>query len=140
MHSIQTKIQKIIIARCEPGDDLYVSLDQLVQENDVRSGFFQVIGAVSRARLGVFEHGKYEWMEHEGSLEISSCTGNISIKDGRSLVHGHAVLTDHKGTVLGGHVVEGCIVDPTAEIHLHVLEGSVERRLDKKTGLWLLDI
>jgi len=136
----QTTIQKTIIARCERGEDLHACLSRLVQENNVRSGCFQVIGAVSRAKLGVFEHGRYEWMEHDGTLEISSCTGNVSVKEGRPFVHCHAVFTDEKGTVLGGHLGEGCIVEPTAEIHLQVMEGEIGRCMDPETGLWLLDI
>ena len=131
---------KTIVARCDRGEDLYECLDRLVQEHDVRSGSLQVIGALSRGRVGVFEHGKYEWLTHEGTLEIASCTGNVTLKEGRPFVHCHAVLTDEKGTVLGGHVAEGCTCDPTAEIHLHVFDGAVSRRLEPETGLWILDL
>jgi predicted DNA-binding protein with PD1-like motif len=137
---MSSRIQKTIIARCERGEDLYACLSRLVVENGVRSGAFQVIGAVSRAKLGVFEHGSYEWVEHEGAIEISSCAGNVSVKDGKPFVHCHAVLTDHKGTVIGGHVGEGCIADPTAEIHMSAYEGELNRRHDPATGLWILDI
>jgi hypothetical protein len=133
-------LQKNVIARCERGEDLYGCLDNLVKANDIRSGCFQVIGAVSRARLGVFENGTYEWMIHEGALEISSCMGNVSVKEGESFVHCHAVLTDHRGIVIGGHVAEGCLVDPTAEIHMSVYAGELKRGLDNDSGLWTLDL
>jgi predicted DNA-binding protein with PD1-like motif len=134
------KVREVIVARCEPGDDLYQCLAQLVKERGVRAVHFQVIGAVSRAKVGIFEHGRYEWLEHAGVLEISSCLGNVAVKEGESFVHCHAVFTDDKGTVLAGHVSEGCIVEPTAEIHLTVYEGEVKRRQDPATRLWVLDI
>ena len=140
MKTLMTTVQKVLVARCERGEDLYAALARLVTEQGVRSGMLQVIGALSRGRLGVFEHGAYEWISHEGALEIASCSGNVAVKAGKPFVHCHAVLTDHRGVILGGHVAEGCIVDPTAEIHLTVLEGEIARRLDPASGLWVLDI
>ncbi len=140
MKTTTGNVVKTIIARCERGEDLYACLTKLVQENGIGSGCFQVIGAVRKGKVGIFKHGKYEWAEHEGDLEISSCTGNVAIKEGKPFIHCHAVLGDPKGTVISGHVSEGCIVDPTAEIHMQVYDGSVSRRLDADTGLWILDI
>lgn len=140
MKYVADKVIKTIIARCERGEDLYSCLTKLVVENNIRSGCFQVIGAVKKGKLGVFENGKYEWIEHEGALEISSCIGNVAIKEGKPFVHCHAVLGDHKGTVISGHVGEGCIVEPTAEIHMQIYDGEIRRRPDPDTGLWILDI
>jgi len=140
MKTAASKEIRTIIARCERGDDLYACLTKLVQDNNVASGCFQVIGAVRRAKVGIFEHGKYEWVEHDGALEISSCTGNVAIKEGKPFIHCHAVFGDHKGTIISGHVGEGCIVDPTAEIHMQIYEGEINRCFDPDTGLWILDI
>ena len=140
MKTIQGKLSKTIVARLERGEDLYTSLTKLVRENDIRNGCFQVMGALGRGKVGIFEDGKYEWVSHEGPLEISSCVGNIAVKEGEPFVHCHAVLNDHRGTILGGHVGEGCIADPTAEVHVQVYEGEITRRFDDETNLWLLDI
>lgn len=140
MKTINTRPVKTIVARLERGEDLYASLARIVEENGVRSGCLQVIGAVSRGKVGVFEDGKYEWLVHEGALEISSLLGNVAVKEGRPFVHAHAVFGDEKGAIISGHVGEGCIVDPTAEVHLTVYDGEVSRRRDPETGLWILDI
>ena len=140
MRSIKTKILKVIIARCDSGEDLYESLTKLAKEYYVVSGHFQVMGALSHGRVGIFENGQYEWVEHDGALEISSCVGNVAVKEGQPLIHCHAVLNDHHGNLIAGHVAEGCIVDPTAEIHLTVHDGEVTRALDESTGLWTLNL
>lgn len=140
MKTRKAQVTKTLIARCEKGEDLYACLTKLVCDNDVRSGSFQVIGAVRKAKVGIFEHGKYEWTLHEGALEISSCTGNCAVKEGKPFVHCHAVFADPKGKIISGHMGEGCIVDPTAEIHVQIYEGEVHRRHDPDTGLWILDI
>ncbi len=133
-------VTKVVIARCDKGEDLYTCLTELVRAHGVRSGHFQVMGALGRAKVGIFENMKYTWVEHLGALEISACIGNVSMKEGNPLVHCHAVFTDHHGKVVAGHVAEGCEVDPTAEIHLTVHEGSIERALDDSTGLWMLKL
>jgi len=140
MRTKEGRISKTIVARLERGEDLYASLMKLVRENDIRNGCFQVMGALGRAKVGIFEGGKYEWVSHEGPLEISSCVGNVSVKEGEPFVHCHAVLNDHRGTLLGGHVAEGCIADPTAEVHVTVYEGELSRRYDDDTKLWILDV
>jgi predicted DNA-binding protein with PD1-like motif len=140
MKTAQGRIARTIVARLERGEDLYASLTKLVREGDIRNGCFQVMGALGRGKVGIFEGGEYEWVSHEGPLEISSCVGNIAVKEGEPFVHCHAVLNDHRGTILGGHVGEGCIADPTAEVHVQVYEGEVTRRFDEESNLWLLDI
>ena len=140
MKSIETKIRKVVIARCEAGEDLYEALTALAKEYNVMSGHFQVIGAVKRAKVGIFENGEYNWAEHEGTLELSAGVGNVSVKNGKLFVHCHAVFTDHQGNLIAGHMAEGCIVNPTAEIHLTVHDGEVTRTLDETTGLWTLNL
>ena len=140
MRSTETKIRKVIIARLDSGEDLFDALTTLVKEYYVVSGHFQVMGALSRGRVGVYENGKYEWMEHRGSLEISSCVGNVAVKEGQPLVHCHAVLNDQNGKLIAGHVDKGCIVEPTAEIHIIVHDGEVTRKLDEPSGLWKLNL
>lgn len=140
MKYVTTETQRIIIMRCEVGEDLLAALNSFVEEENITSASLQVLGALKRARLGIFENGKYEYIEHEGALEIAAGVGNVSVKEGKPFVHCHLMLSDNKATVFGGHLMEGCIVHPTAEIHLQVLEGEVKRRLDAATGLWILDI
>lgn len=140
MKDTVSKVVKTIIARCEPGEDLQAALTTLVKKHNIESGCFQIIGAVIEARLGILENGKYDWFTHSGPLEISSCVGNVTVKDGEPFVHAHAMMNDFKGTVIGGHVGEGCKVFPTAEIHMQVFEGRVERKLDPACGFTVMNI
>lgn len=140
MKTAQGNVVKTIVARCERGEDLSACLDKLVKDHGVLSGAFQVVGAVRRGKVGIFERGRYEWLEHVGALEISSCTGNVTTKEGQPFVHAHAVFGDEKGTIITGHVGDGCIVDPTAEIHMTVYDGEIRRRVEPDSGLWVLDI
>ena len=140
MESKTTNVQKVIIARCDEGEDLYLSLTDLVAEHKVASAHFQVMGALERARVGIFEDGTYIWIEEDDTLEISSCIGNVALKDGKPFVHCHGIFTGLDGLVVAGHVSQGCIVSPTAEIHMTVHKDAVERELDEDIGLWTIKI
>jgi len=140
MNYVTTETIKTFVLRCEAKEDLLKTLTDFAEKEKIGSASFQILGALSSARLGIFEYGKYEYVDHEGALEIAAGVGNVSVKEGKPFVHCHLMLSDHKGTVFGGHLMEGCIVHPTAEIHLQVLKGEVKRRLDVDTGLWILDI
>ena len=55
------------------------------------------------------------------------------------MVHAHITVCDSEGRAFGGHVLEGCVVSPTAELALLELSGArLVRRLDAATGLKLL--
>ena len=140
MKSMKNNIDRVIVARLEMGEDLYKALSELALRKGIKAASLTVIGAVNAAKLGVYEGGKYEYMEHAGALEIASCTGNVTLKEGKPLVHAHAVLTDHKGNVLGGHLVEGCTVSPTAEVVMNILKHPIERAYDEESKLWLMNI
>lgn len=140
MKTASNNVTKTIVARCEKGEDLYTSLDRIAKENGIRSGFFQVIGAVSRAKIGVYKDGSYVWTERNEQFEISSCSGNVTVKEGKPFVHCHIVLTNPKGETIGGHVGEGCAINPTAEIHLQVLADPIKRKQNPDTGFWAMDV
>jgi len=55
-------------------------------------------------------------------MEISSCLGNISLKDGEIFVHAHVTLADKEGRVLGGHLAPGTIIF-AAECRITELKG-----------------
>jgi predicted DNA-binding protein with PD1-like motif len=70
-------------------------------------------------------------------LEIASCQGNISLKDGAVMVHAHIILADAEGNTYGGH-----LMSPTTlfagEAHIQELGGKpLEREYDGTTGLFL---
>ena len=106
------------------------------------AGSFTAIGGVQNANVGYFlGNGKYSTVSIEGPLEIVSCVGNISMKDGLPFVHAHIALADKKGNMFGGHLMPGCMVGATFEVTINAYEAmSLIRELDSKSGTYLLDI
>lgn len=98
------------------------------------------IGAVQKANVGFFVgEGRYSTVSLEGPLEVLSCAGNISMKNNVPFVHAHVTLADKSGRSFGGHLMEGCIVDATFEVSIHVYSGmDLVREPDPETKLFLL--
>ncbi len=135
------RVGRIVFFRLEEGSDLLASMREHVEAEDIKSGFLACIGALSKARLGYFlGQGKYKAIEVQGPLEIASCVGNISVgPEGETVVHAHICVCDEEGRAYGGHLLEGCLVSPTAEVTVVELSGALlTRELDAKTGLKLL--
>ena len=76
-------------------------------------------------------------MEGSERAEIVSLTGTVS----RYGIHLHLSLAREDLSVFGGHLLEGCIINTTAEIVLTEVDGAVFRRsYDPQTGYDELDI
>lgn len=92
-----------------------------------------IVGAIENAhlRMAGSTPDRQDVRSFSGPFEIVSGTGTFS-KDG---CHIHVSLSDTRGSVIGGHLKDGCRVNPTAEIVVGILEdASYKRILDPETG------
>ncbi|MFA5104704.1 MAG: PPC domain-containing DNA-binding protein [Candidatus Margulisiibacteriota bacterium] len=137
MH-IEPKTGRFFSGRFEAGDDLLASLTDFCKEQSIRLGAFNLIGAVRKAKLGYYDQEQKKYtgcVELNKKLEISSCMGNISIKDGEIMVHAHITLADMEGKAFGGHLMPGTEIF-AAEFFIQELTGAeLVRGKDEKTGL-----
>jgi predicted DNA-binding protein with PD1-like motif len=137
----QGRISGVIVERFKTGDDILERLSDLVLRNEVSAGSFTAIGAVEKATVGYFVgSGKYSNISLQGPLEIVSCLGNVSMKEGAPFVHAHITLADKEGKTYGGHLMPGTTVGATFELTLHSYDGiELTRKFDSETKLFLLD-
>jgi len=138
------KIKNTFMGRIPHDSDLLEQINSFCMVNDIRSGIVNIIGAVKEARLGYYSQNRqnYRTLDGEnltGGLEILSCTGNVSIKDGKPFAHLHLIVSDSQGNALGGHLMPGTVVY-AGEFIIQEFEGKdFIRGWDKTTGLplWL---
>jgi uncharacterized protein len=125
----------------QKGEEIMSGLKAFVKEHKLTSGHFSAIGAVSYALLAYFHPKKKEYMPLpvRGHSEVASLTGNFALNDGEPFVHAHVVLSGGDGSAWGGHLVEAHVW-PTLEVVLVGWPKEVQRKLDKETGLYLLDM
>ena len=127
---------RCLMARLDHGADIIGQITDLAEEKEIETGFLSVIGALSRAELGYYDQvsQKYGKIQIDEPVELVSCSGNISLRDGQPFVHAHAVLSDRKGRVWGGHLNSGTVF--AAELYMQELLGQhLERVPDSITGL-----
>ena len=131
---------RIFIGRFELNSDLLLSLTEFCKQENIRLGVFSVIGALTKVSLGYYNQDAQQYTECarlEKKLEITSCIGNISMKDSEIFVHAHITLADHKGQCYGGHLMPESSVF-VAEYYIKELTGAeLNRQYDKETGLTL---
>jgi predicted DNA-binding protein with PD1-like motif len=127
---------RIFLARLDHGADIISQITNLAEENGMETGALSAIGALSRAKLAYYDQlsHEYDTFSLEEPVELASCSGNISMRDGRPFVHAHAVLSDRTGRTFGGHLTSGTIF--AAELYLEELSGLPLKRVsDSITGL-----
>lgn len=134
----EVSLGRNFIGRFEFQEDLLEALTQFCRTLGIRLGTFSVIGAVTCAKLGYYDQKEKKYsgcVELDKKLEISSCSGNISIKDGEIFVHAHITLADFEGKAYGGHLMPGTKIF-AAEFFIQELSGAeLVRQPEAKTGL-----
>ncbi|TRO54560.1 DNA-binding protein [Candidatus Bathyarchaeota archaeon] len=148
MPSRSFPVKELIVARFDAGEDLYQNIKQVVVNHAVKAGMFMVIGAVDRAKYGFYHPVKkaytnLSWEPTSDSslaLEIVNCTGNVALLDDDVVIHAHITFTGECGEIMGGHLLEGCRVNPTAELTLLKAEGVLRRKRNNELNLALLSI
>lgn len=139
----ETQVKGGIIGRIDHGSDLLEALTGICAKKGIKLGRLAAIGAVQKAKVGYYNQDthQYKFIEFDRHMEILSLIGNISLKDGKPMVHAHVTLSDDKGNAFGGHLAPGTIVF-ACEYEITELEGpTLERGLDQVTGLplWPMD-
>ncbi|TES83563.1 MAG: DUF296 domain-containing protein [Hadesarchaea archaeon] len=138
MQSASYKLGRFLLGRLKHNSSFVKSTLNFVKEKRVTMAVFTVIGAVKKAKLACYDHVKHEYQQIklDKPLEIASCFGNLSLKDGKPFVHVHAVLSDAAGKTYAGHLINATVF--AAELHLQELRGNkLEREYDQTTGLAL---
>jgi hypothetical protein len=128
---------RCFIGKLDYGSDLLGELTSVCEKEKIHLGTVEAIGAVQKARCGIYyqQAKEYNFFEIDEELEITSLLGNISIRDGKPMVHAHATFTDEKGNAFGGHLAEGTIVF-ACEFVIRTFSGADHiREKDKQTGL-----
>lgn len=119
-----------IAKRLLSGQDVRLEFERLVATEGVEAGcVISLVGSLVRACLRLAD-GKRDKM-FDGPFEIVSATGTLS-PDG---IHIHFSVADEKGSVVGGHLRYGCIVNTTVELIVGVFDDVQFRRTpDVTTG------
>lgn len=129
------------MVRNDLGEEILSNLQKLCEEESIRLGRVEAIGATDQAVIGVFDLEKKEYYPEQIQefMEITGLSGNITEMEGKPYIHLHATLADQHHRIHGGHVIQ-MRVGATCEMFVTVLDGEVKRTRNEDLGinLWTL--
>ena len=124
------------VLRLERGERIVEALTDFCERQGIRAGSFNGLGTCRNAELGFFiiERAAYEIRSFPEDYEIVALHGNVSLLEGKPLIHAHAVLSDGAFRCWGGHLREAEVL-ATCEIFLRPEEGDLPRGNNPQSGL-----
>ncbi len=124
------------VFRLHRGDDLCTSIQNFAAERHIAAGYIACsVGCVTQARIRDASGVNIRTIDEH--MEIVSITGTVSERR----CHIHITFSKEDMSTIGGHLVEGCIINTTAEIVIVQLDGLYfDKTFDEETGYHELDI
>jgi predicted DNA-binding protein with PD1-like motif len=104
-------------ANFSAGDEILSGLTDLAIKREIKSGYITGLGGLSGALLafGDPKINAFKKVPITEKCELVSLVGDISERDGKPVVHLHAVVAFADGSTKAGHVMEAHVA-PIAEI------------------------
>jgi len=129
-----------LFLRLEKGENILDYLYKIIKMYDIKSGWISGIGAIENVQIGTYDlsNKKYNKIDMAGVYELTSLSGNISIKEGEPFLHIHINISDHDGRAYGGHLFSAEI-NATGEFMIQILNIEISRGYDDDIGLHLWD-
>ncbi len=140
------KIDRVILARLMPDEDLFAALKKIAKDNGVERGV--ILSAIGSLKNVTFRNIKTNVdvpvklentneMEEAGPFELLSLEGNIfpSENDGDLIIHLHVMFGSPSGGVMGGHLFKATVFTSMEIFMGKIVESSVYRAKSDVTGL-----
>ena len=131
---------RTFIGRFQFKADILLSIAEVCEKENIRLATFTVIGALNGVKLGYYNQDAKKYIDCvslDKKLEITSCIGNVSLKDSKLFVHAHTTLADHEGRCFGGHLMPDSSIFAAEYSITELLGGELHRKPDPETGLSL---
>lgn len=142
MQTYEYQLGRVFMGNVDHDADLLHAIENFMQEKGIKTAQVRVIGAVKTAVVAFYDQDKQLYIDDtfDQQLEIMSCIGNISLREGKPVGHLHVVFSDENGETLAGHLRPGTIVF-SGEIFVQELLGpELHRGFNPLTGLpsWMM--
>ena len=130
-----------VLLSLEKGDDIFDSLYTVIDEENIKFGWINGIGAIENIMLGSYSLEKKDYIKKEfkGQFELTSLLGNITTKNGEPFIHIHVNVSNEECNAYGGHLFSGTIT-ATGEMIIFLSDYRVNRKESTNIGLYLWDL
>jgi predicted DNA-binding protein with PD1-like motif len=130
-------IKRVFVVRIDHGEDLLEELSWLAREEEIRSAFFTILGAMGAAKLVTGPKEKSlppepGWSAFDDAREILG-TGNIYWEKDTPEIHFHSVAGNSKG------IITGCLrkkAEAFMVLEIFIIETDIraERKVNESIG------
>jgi hypothetical protein len=116
--------------RLKYGEDILLEIKNYLEINNIKSAvILSAVGCVTKAKIR--DASGITIKEIKENMEIVSIMGTLS----KNRCHLHISFSREDLSTIGGHLVEGCLVNTTAEIVILELNNfEFSSKFDEKTG------
>ena len=120
----------IITTRLHKDADLKQSIQEICQANNVHAGIIlSSVGCLQKLHIRLAK--ALEDREYIQDFEILSINGTCSMHHS----HLHICVADDQGNTIGGHLLDGCIINTTCELTILSMDDrEFIRELENDTG------
>lgn len=121
---------RIHVLRLEPGEDVRAKLLEWVHGQRIEAAAItSAVGSLTHAHLRYANRA--DGIMTTADLEVLSLSGTLSMHG----MHLHLSVADRDGHMLGGHMLDGCIVRTTLELTVQEIDGvRMVRVKDQESG------
>eukprot|EP01117_Protostelium_nocturnum_P012669 TRINITY_DN4667_c0_g1_i2.p1 TRINITY_DN4667_c0_g1~~TRINITY_DN4667_c0_g1_i2.p1 ORF type:complete len:154 (-),score=46.45 TRINITY_DN4667_c0_g1_i2:147-608(-) len=117
LRPVSVSTAKFYSVRLVPGDEVLKGLQSILSDHGLKAAF--IAGCVgSLTDVAIRFAGNPNLQKYSGKFEVVSLIGTLD----DSAPHLHLCVSDENGSVIGGHLLEGCTVRTTLEVVLGELE------------------
>jgi uncharacterized protein len=132
-------IGRTFVGRLPTDSDLVEGIERFCAEQTVRAAWVTAVGAVQHLEYAFYNQDalRYEELHSDTHHEMAGFVGNVSLREGRPMLHAHASFGDDDGASVTGHIRAGTVVW-MVEVEIRELTDiSLVREHDERTGLAL---
>lgn len=125
-----------IVARIDKGEEIVEQLKIISLLENIKLASVQALGATDSFTVGAYNVEKREYKSNDfvGDFEIVSLVGTVNTMNGEYYSHLHMSAGNENGEVFGGHL-NMARVSATCEMVINIIDGTVDRYREEKTGL-----
>ena len=124
------------------GDNINKTFESFAEVKGVGCAWLNGIGALENPEIGYYslEDKSYYRKTFKGEYELTSLTGNITLKEGKPFSHTHITFSDTEFRVFGGHLFNANIT-AAGEFIMQFGSDEINREMNAGIGLplWCLE-
>lgn len=134
------KADHIYMVSLKNQSDIVESLTDFIISQNIQAGEVTGIGAVSEATLRFFTPSTKNYADKtfKEQMEVTNISGNVSVIEGKPMLHLHITLGREDYSALAGHLLEAKILG-AAEFIFYPLNTRVVKVKNEETGINLYD-